>query len=250
MARTRAASPTGTQPGKTELGGRPRKGPASTSSTSTTNASGEQAVESDQPQAKTEASSTGVRRAEILATAAHVFAIKGYASSTVRDIGDESGILSGSLYYHFESKDQMLEEILGSVVDGLLVKYREIYDAHTDPVDALTRLIGVALHFVAEDHDGAMIMQNDFIYIRQSERFAHITQKYFEIREIWLAVLDQAVRQRLIRRDIDLAAAYRMTMGSILSTVRWFSPQGPQTIDAIAQQHASIFLNGILPRTS
>jgi AcrR family transcriptional regulator len=154
------------------------------------------------------------------------------------------------LYYHFTSKDQMLEEIVGSVVDGLVVKYREIYEARLDPVEALTRLIGVALHFVAEDHDGAMIMQNDFTFIRQSERFAHINRKYSEIREIWVAVLEQAVTHGLIRGDIDLGIAFRMIMGSILSTVRWFSPQGSHTIDAIAQQHASIFLDGILPRTA
>ena len=53
------------------------------------------------------------RRSEILHEAAKIIASKGYASATVRDIADASGILSGSLYHHFDSKDQMLVEILG-----------------------------------------------------------------------------------------------------------------------------------------
>jgi AcrR family transcriptional regulator len=191
---------------------------------------------------------SGARRAEILRTAAQVFATKGYSSSTVRDIGDESGILSGSLYYHFTSKEQMLEEILDSVLDSILAGYREIRDSDPDPVEGVTQLISVALHFVADDPNGAMIMQNDFTYIRRSERFAVVSEKYSEIREIWLTVLEKAVKSRLIRRDVDLAIAYRMMMGSILSTVRWFSPNGTHSIDAIAKQHASIFLDGMSPR--
>src|SRR5262249_57938903 len=45
------------------------------------------------------------RREEILAIAAKIFADKGYASTTVREIADAAGILSGSLYHHFDSKE-------------------------------------------------------------------------------------------------------------------------------------------------
>ena len=54
---------------------------------------------------------TGSRRDEILAIAALQFAERGVASTTVRDIGAAAGILSGSLYHHFESKEQILGEV-------------------------------------------------------------------------------------------------------------------------------------------
>ena len=52
------------------------------------------------------------RRDQIIAIATRLIASRGYAATTVRDIADEAGILSGSLYHHFASKEAVLEEIL------------------------------------------------------------------------------------------------------------------------------------------
>ena len=52
------------------------------------------------------------RHDQILAAAAELFARKGVAATTVREIADQVGILSGSLYHHFDSKEAMVDEIL------------------------------------------------------------------------------------------------------------------------------------------
>jgi AcrR family transcriptional regulator len=52
------------------------------------------------------------RREELLAIAAELFAQRGFKNTTVRDIADAAGILSGSLYHHFDSKESMVDEIL------------------------------------------------------------------------------------------------------------------------------------------
>lgn len=59
------------------------------------------------------------RRRELLDKAIGVFADLGYNATTVRRIADEVGMLAGSLYYYFESKDAMLEEILRTFLDEL-----------------------------------------------------------------------------------------------------------------------------------
>jgi len=50
-----------------------------------------------------------VRRAELLAAAAEVFAERGYSGTTVREVAEAAGILGGSLYYHFDSLESMVE---------------------------------------------------------------------------------------------------------------------------------------------
>ena len=47
---------------------------------------------------------TSRRREEILQVAALLFAAKGYEETTIREIGDAAGILSGSLYHLFQTK--------------------------------------------------------------------------------------------------------------------------------------------------
>ena len=58
------------------------------------------------------------RREEILAIAAELFAEQGVSNTTVRDIAKKAGILSGSLYHHFTSKDEMLDEIIQASLDS------------------------------------------------------------------------------------------------------------------------------------
>src|ERR1051325_8938666 len=73
------------------------------------------------------------RRAELLAIAAGLFAERGYKNTTVRDIADAAGILSGSLYHHFDSKETMADEILRTFLDDLFRDYRAIVERESDP---------------------------------------------------------------------------------------------------------------------
>ena len=56
-------------------------------------------------------SQPATRRDELLELAAVMFAERGLRATTVRDIADSAGILSGSLYHHFASKEEMVDEV-------------------------------------------------------------------------------------------------------------------------------------------
>src|SRR5580692_1847063 len=64
------------------------------------------------------------RRADVMQTAAELFAQKGFRATTVREIADAAGILSGSLYHHFDSKESIGDEILSSFINDVLADYR------------------------------------------------------------------------------------------------------------------------------
>lgn len=187
------------------------------------------------------------RRGEILTIAAKIFALKGYANSTVRDIGDEAGILSGSLYHHFSSKEAILEEILVGVLDGLVVEYTDAVTRGLPPDETMRELITIGLRFLASQPHAAAILQNDFAYLRQLDRFAVIDQRNNQIREIWLAVLRRGQRESVFRSDIDINLAYRTIMGAVLATFRWFNPSGKRSIDEVADGISSILLRGLQP---
>ncbi|PLW83302.1 TetR/AcrR family transcriptional regulator [Kineobactrum sediminis] len=61
--------------------------------------------------AKTANQDKSNRRDDVLEAAARLFAAKGYAATSIRDIAYQVGILSGSLYYHFASKEELLLEV-------------------------------------------------------------------------------------------------------------------------------------------
>ncbi len=61
------------------------------------------------------------RRELILTTAAEMFARKGIRSTTVREIADAVGMLSGSLYHYFDAKDSIVEEILMGFLEAIRI---------------------------------------------------------------------------------------------------------------------------------
>lgn len=57
-------------------------------------------------------------REEILDAAAELFTTKGFASTSTRSIADAVGIRQSSLYHHFKTKDDILEDLLEGTVSG------------------------------------------------------------------------------------------------------------------------------------
>ena len=82
---------------------------------------------------------TGVRRRrdEILNTAAELFATKGYTKTSMRDVAAASGILAGSLYHHFESKEAIAVELVENYHADLVDAERKFGQADADTVAAL-----------------------------------------------------------------------------------------------------------------
>src|SRR3954451_9189087 len=101
------------------------------------------------------ASQTNDRRGELLAIAATLFAERGLRATTVRDIADAAGILSGSLYHHFDSKESMVDEILRQFLDGLFDRYREIVTRELRPRATLEAVV-VASFEAIDQHNAAV----------------------------------------------------------------------------------------------
>src|SRR5918999_1583403 len=83
-----------------------------------------------------------IRDAEVLETAAEVFARRGYAAATVQEVADELGMLKGSIYYYTKSKEDLLFRLLSAVhddVDRLLGEVVEIPDL--DPLERLCEYV-------------------------------------------------------------------------------------------------------------
>ena len=58
------------------------------------------------------------RRRQILEIAAQLFARKGYRGTSMRDIGEQAGVLDGSLYHHIKSKDALFVELHNGALDA------------------------------------------------------------------------------------------------------------------------------------
>jgi AcrR family transcriptional regulator len=191
------------------------------------------------------ASTPESRRDELLAIAARLFAEKGFKNTTVRDIADAAGILSGSLYHHFDSKESMVDEILSTFQAELFGQYDEILGSDADPLAKLERAVLVSFDAIDKHRDEVAIYQNDAAYLLTFERFGYLGDRNQQSREVWLTLLRNGIDAGVLRDDLDLELTYRFIRDTIWVAVSWYRPGGRRTHAEIARQYLSILLEGI-----
>ncbi len=177
--------------------------------------------------------------------AAELFAERGYKATTVRDIAEASGLLSGSLYHHFESKESIIDELLSSYLDELIATCEEIVSGDIGPKEKFTRLIAAAFWSLREHKAAITVLQNERQQLIALERFSYLRQREARVRKMWLAVIEDGMRHGVFRDDLDPDVVYRFTRDVIWVTVRWYRPDGRLTPDELAGQYVSMILDGL-----
>jgi AcrR family transcriptional regulator len=185
------------------------------------------------------------RRDELLDLAATMFADRGLRATTVRDIADSAGILSGSLYHHFKSKEQMVEEVLRDFLDWLFGRYQEIVEAETDPLERVKGLFMASFEAIEHRHAQVVIYQDEAKRLSPLPQFSFVDERNREQRRMWVDILTQGVAEGSFRPDLDVDLVYRFIRDTTWVSVRWYQPGGPLTAEQVGRQYLAIVLGGI-----
>jgi len=185
------------------------------------------------------------RRNELLALAATMFAQRGLRATTVRDIADSAGILSGSLYHHFSSKEEMVDEVLRGFLDWLFDRYRQIVATEPNPLERLKGLFMASFEAIENRHAEVVIYQDEAKRLALQDRFAYVDERNKEQRKMWVDVLTQGIAEGYFRSDVDVDLVYRFIRDTTWVSVRWYQPGGPLTAEQVGRQYLAIVLGGI-----
>jgi AcrR family transcriptional regulator len=154
------------------------------------------------------------RRDQILATAAEMFAARGFHGVSVADLGAACGISGPALYKHFPSKDAMLAEMLVSISDELLTVGTQRVAQAPDPVAAVTALVDWHVEFALRDRSLIVVQDRDWESLPADARE--------QVRALQLSYVDLWAGQlRLVHADLTRDRARAMahaTFGLINST--------------------------------
>jgi AcrR family transcriptional regulator len=185
------------------------------------------------------------RRDELLDLAATMFAERGLRATTVRDIADSAGILSGSLYHHFKSKEQMVEEVLRDFLDWLFTRYQEIVGREPYPLERVKGLFMTSFEAIENRHAQVVIYQDEAKRLSGLPKFEFVEARNREQRRMWVDVLKQGVAEGCFRPDLDVDLVYRFIRDTTWVSVRWYQPGGPLTAEQVGRQYLTIVLGGI-----
>ncbi|MBL4879222.1 MAG: TetR family transcriptional regulator [Hyphomonas sp.] len=165
-------------------------------------------------------------RTEILGAAARVLRDKGYKATTLRQIADEADIKAGSVYYHFKSKDAIVDEVLKAGLSDLLSGVTAAVQEFHAPYDHHARIataIWTHLHFLfkASVFTSANIRSYGMLPKRFRERHGGIRHEYGKL---WDRILREAQEDNAIRSDIKIVPLRQVMLGALNWTVEWFDP--------------------------
>ena len=191
------------------------------------------AGETKAARAKPEVPAMADRRERILAAAAARFAEFGFGTTTVRQIADDVDILSGSLYHHFTTK----EEILGEIVrDAALRLHRISVGIAAAPADAEQRLVALILADLSEltAHQSVhAILFNERKFFRRSPDFAYVVKAKRETYDAWQQVLSEGANQGLFRPDIDVFLTISTIVRLLNTGADWYTHEDGSPLDAL-----------------
>ena len=185
------------------------------------------------------------RRDELLAIAGGLFAERGFKNTTVRDIADAAGILSGSLYHHFDSKESMVDELLDTFQTELWKKYDAIEASDLTPKAKIEAVVRASFEAIGEHRNEVAIFQTDALYLATFERFGYLIERNRKFRTLWTGLLEAGVASGELRADLDVALVYRFLRDTVWVAVRWYRPGGTLTPADVADQYLAILLEGI-----
>ncbi len=189
---------------------------------------------------------TGSRRDEILAIAALQFAERGVASTTVRDIGAAAGILSGSLYHHFESKEQMVAELLLPVMHRQVGLYLAIAGSDYSAADTLRELIKTAVAEAAQTPNETRMIRNNAQSLSVTPVLRPVAELLIEAAKLWSSVVERGVASGEFRHGVDARLLVAAMFDAVLSATRWFVGKEHRDPDHVAEALADFFLGGLL----
>ena len=191
------------------------------------------------PRRKAEAGLEPNRRSELLHAAARLFVEKGFAATTTRDIADAVGMRSGSPFYHFRSKQELLKE---AILDGLAAGQARISAASAgiaDPVQRLRVMVRTYLATVLDVNCTSPMLLSETRSLDVDER-AEITAAFDSYQAPWQATLEELAA---CGRIASAAAPLRLLLFGMLNwSGYWYRPDGPLNVDQLADSAVDLVL--------
>ena len=175
------------------------------------------------------------RRRQILEIAAQLFAQKGYRGTSMREIGEKTGVLGGSLYHHIKSKDALFVELHNGALDAAEVLIVDAIARATEPWEKLEAACVALLEIQLDPHSLTLPMMNDFREVPADVRAELIAR-----RDKFEEVFRHLVAELPLSSAIDRAVYRNLLLSQLNAAASWYRP-GRLTAADIGQQIALLF---------
>src|SRR5436853_7468470 len=203
--------------------------------------------------AMTRETATGSRR-DILHTAARLFQQRGYDATSMNDVAAALKLSKGGLYHHFQSKDEILFNLMDHAMDITQQRVIDPVRGIADPEQRLRMLIRLHIEVVLSVRDReitVMLHENHPLPPALRKRINSRKKDYVHFVENLIADVQKAEGQKETQRTRQTAskvsprAAAFALLGMINWIYQWHKPEGDLQTQNLIPQFTDLVFGGI-----
>ena len=182
------------------------------------------------------------RRADIVRAAGRLFHEKGYSATTIRDIAGAVDMQSGSPFYHFKSKHDMLRAVVLEGMDTINTAVARAATSGKTPRATFEAMLRAHLDHLlgSAGRDFAATLLHESRHLDR-EAQAEVVALKDGYEAMWQQALNDLKQAGLIADDSPVARLF--LMGALNWTVQWYRPDGSRSVAQIARQFARLLID-------
>ena len=189
------------------------------------------------------------RRQAILDCAARLFGRQGYQQTSMQQIADEVGLLKGSLYHHYQSKQEILFEITRGPLEELVDQVTVIARSDVNSREKVAQAIRSHIASLDRTYPHLMVVTAETDESLPEGIRGDITQLRRSYQQVWREIVSAGLTDGSFASPGSAAVLVNLILGSINWMHRWYEPKGPLDAQEIATVLSDLVLRGIAPST-
>jgi AcrR family transcriptional regulator len=186
------------------------------------------------------------KRQRILDAAAKVLARRGYAGTQLSEIAQQAGTQPGSLYYHFESREELIEEVLRQGVTQSFARAVAVVDSLPAGASALDRLAAalrahLKFQLVESDYARAAVRS---IGQFPEDMWSRVNAKFRAYGRFFDRMIAAAVKAGELDSAVDRSALRMLILGAANWAPEWYRRGGTSSVEQIGDLLVRLLLRG------
>lgn len=139
-------------------------------------------------------------REEILEAALNMFSINNYHATSMSMIAEEAGVSKGTLYWHFDSKEDLFRELVLAGLDYFNENYEKIQSEKLKATEKIYEIINFSIKMLSENLKMGNILQNN-IQLISSEFQKKMIERHKSAINLIKLIIEQGIKEDSIRTD-------------------------------------------------
>ncbi len=178
----------------------------------------------------------------VRSAAARLFAERGFARASMRDLARAAGMSLSGLYHYFAGKDELLYELQRAAFEQLIRPLSQCSPAAT-PAEKVERLIRNHLEFFAAHITEMKVLSHESEALdgEMGRRMRRMRRSYYNL---CLGIVAELLKSRR-RRDLDPRITTMALFGMINWIYTWYKPATDGPAEHLARQMTTVFLQGV-----